>query len=363
MANIQKRDTAKGTKFQVLIRLKGYPPQSATFERLTDARKWAATTEAAIREGRYFKVPESKRRTLGEAIDRYVRDVLPRKKQSSQYSQGIQLDWWKERMGGKTLADITPAVIVEARDELLKGETYRHTPRSASTVIRYMAVLSHLFTVCVREWEWLDDSPMRRVSKPKEARGRTRFLSQEERTRLLDACRESRNEALYPYVVLLLSTGMRKMEALSLRWGDVDLNRQIVVILESKNDQPRVVPLTGHALELLRERSRFRRVDTDLVFPAPYRHGKAAKPVDLQSAWDWAVNRAKLTDFRLHDCRHSAASYLLESGATLGQLAEILGHKTLQMVKRYSHLSQSCATELVSKMNAAIFAKPEGKAE
>lgn len=105
MASIQERRSKDGkTTFRVQVRLKGHPQETATFERKTDAKKWAQQTEAAIREGRYFKTTEAKRHTFGEMVDRYIRDVLPKKNQSSQHSQKSQLHWWKNQLGEYTLA-------------------------------------------------------------------------------------------------------------------------------------------------------------------------------------------------------------------------------------------------------------------
>lgn len=153
MATFEKRKTDDGkTHIRVKVRMKGAAPVTATFERLTDARIWATQTEAAVREGRHFKSIEAKRHTLKEMIERYMRDVLPQKKVGSQYSQTIQLEWWKKQIGHLIIADVTPAVIAEQRDILLNGETYRHTKRAPSSVIRYLAALSHCFTVAMKEW-------------------------------------------------------------------------------------------------------------------------------------------------------------------------------------------------------------------
>lgn len=207
MANIEKRPSGKGqTSYRVKVRLKGFPVQSATFERLTDARKWAQDTESAIRNGRHFKTSEAKRRTLAELVDRYIASILPTKPKS-RAKQTAQLEWWKEQIGAYVLADVTPSLIVQHRDKLSGGITVRGKRRSPATVVRYMAALSHAFSVAVKEWGWIDDSPMRKVTKPRESRGRVRFLSDEERPRLLKACKESSNPYLYPVVVLALSTG------------------------------------------------------------------------------------------------------------------------------------------------------------
>ena len=152
MATIQERKRKDGNiTYRAQIRLKGYPIQTATFRRKTDAKKWAAQTESAIQEGRHFKTTESKRHTLKDLVDRYIKDVLPNKPKSK-YKQTNQLNWWKDQIGIYNLFDITPALIAECRDKLLHGITYRGTKRSFATVNRYLAALSRAFTIAVKEW-------------------------------------------------------------------------------------------------------------------------------------------------------------------------------------------------------------------
>lgn len=351
MASIEKRISGSGeTSYRVKVRLKGFPVQSATFERLTDAKRWAQQTESAIREGRHFKTSESKRHTLAELIDRYCKDVLPNKPKNLR-DQTRQLSWWKAEIGNHTLADVTPALIAQYRDKLANGITSRGKPRTPATVNRYMAALSVAFTTAVKEWGWLDDSPMRKVTKPREPRGRVRFLSDEERSRLLKACKESSSPYLYVVVVLALSTGMRQGEIMGLTWEDIDLIQGRAILHETKNGERRAVAITGHALEMLRELSKVRRIDCNLLFPAK----KLQDPMDLRTPWETAVKKAELQDFKFHDLRHSAASYLAMNGASLAEIAEVLGHKTLQMVKRYAHLSEGHTARVVASMNSKIF--------
>lgn len=358
MASIKRRTNSKGqTSYLVQIRLKGYPPQTETFTRLTDARKWAASVESAIRENRHFKTSEAKRRTLAELVERYQRDVLPRKTPSTARDYRRQLDWWSEQIGCYSLADTTPAVIAEQRDRLANGTYKRRNakqpqPRNPATVNRYLAALSHAFSIAVREWDWLEDNPCRKVAKLKESRGRVRCLDDDERRRLLAACQASDNPDLYPAVVLALSTGARRMEALSIRWKDVDLKRGFITLEETKNGERRTLPLQGHALELLKQRARVRRIDTDLVFPSP---ADPTEPASFRKSWETALRVAGIEDFRWHDLRHSAASYLAMNGASLAEIAEVLGHKTLAMVKRYSHIHPEHTARVVARMNAAIF--------
>lgn len=362
MATITLREARDGSKsYRVEVRLKGAKPQRATFARLTDAKRWAQQTEAAIREGRHFGTVEAKRRTVAELIDRYTRDVLPTKKDGPH--QARQLAWWRDRLGHLTLADCTPAVIAETRDALARepipsqakdpSKAGPERLRSPSTIVRYLAALSHAFTMAVKEWGWIESNPVAKVTKPKEPRGRVRFLDDAERDALLSACKASSSPDLYPAVVLALSTGARRQEVLGLRWGQIDFARRVATLHETKNGERRVLPLAGPALDLLRERAKIRRLDTDLVFPGRV---DPTKPTDLRAPFEAALKVAGIEDFRWHDLRHTAASWLAMNGASLAEIAEILGHKTLAMVKRYAHLSEAHTASVVERMNARFLA-------
>lgn len=371
MAVVEKRKTSDGQiRYRVKIRLRGHPPQTETFHRLADAKRWANETEAAIREGRHFKTTEAKKHTVGELLERYIQDVLPQKPKS-QKKQTAQLLWWKDQIGNYLLSDLTPALIGEKRDELLRGTTCRGTVRSTATVMRYLSALSHACSIAVKEWGWMEDSPMRKVTKLRESRGRVRFLEEGDRLRLLQACKESTNSHLYPVVLLAMSTGMRYGEIINLTWSDVDLLRKRIILQETKNGERRAVPVAGLALELLIELEKRRSNDINLLFPKlrstknstsegetsgflkeeVKRVQKVQKPTQLRTAWCTALKKAKIDNFRFHDLRHCAASYLAMSGASLAEIADILGHKTLSMVKRYSHLSDLHKHSVVEKMN------------
>jgi integrase len=350
MATITERRTENGKRrYQAKVRLKGLPPQAATFPRKKEAERWAQSTEAALRERRYFKAAESGRRTVCEVIERYLAEILPAKR--SGRSQRAQLLFWQRELGALTLADLTPAMIADGRDRLARGETPSGKPATPATQVRYLAALSHAFTVAVREWGWLDDNPVRKVRRPTEPGGRVRFLSEEERTALLGACKKSRNPLLHPLVVLALATGARLGELLSLRWSDVDLARGVARLARTKNGEPRTLSLTGHALALLAARAAEHGGDTSFVFPSG--HGRT--PATLRKPWEAALVEAKIENFRFHDLRHTAASYLAMTGATPTDIAAVLGHKTLAMVKRYTHLSDRHVRDVVARMNESIF--------
>jgi integrase len=345
MATIQRRPGRGGQlRYRVQIRLLGQV-RSATFPTWQEARHWAAVTEGIIRGQRGTQPSEALYHTLGELLERYRRQVLPGKGSGTQAHQGPQLAWWSTQLGRLRLDQVTPARLAACKERLA-------ATRAPATVNRYLAALSHAFTVAVNEWQWLEASPMqgKRVPRLREPRGRVRFLSEEERPRLLAACQASHNRFLYPVVLLALSTGARKQEILRLTWRDIDLRRTQLTLPQTKNGEPRTLPLVGRALETVHTLARVRRIDTPLLFPRA--DGRA--PLDVRYAFQQALRVADITDFRWHDLRHSAASYLAMNGASLVEIAEVLGHKTLQMVKRYAHLSEAHTAGVVARMNAAI---------
>ena len=379
MATICKREYANGqVKYQAKIRIKGHPSISETFERKTDAAKWARNTEKAIEDGIYFKTLESRKHTLGELIDRYIEDVVPHKFAKKRDIDGAitHLNWWKDKLGSYFLIDVTPVLLAEYRDKL-KKEPYKKFKRTSnktenkkaeenkqqeeskeverirsnSTVNRYMGTLSSAFTIAMNDFGWLEENPMFKVKKKKEPRGRVRYLSEKERNALLAACEKSSNPNLYIVVVLALTTGARFSEIISLKWENIDFKRKYLYLLNTKNNERRSIPISAHAYKLLEEYKKIRRINTKYVFPG--KTGK--KPIELKRQWENAIEVAKLEDFHFHDLRHTAASYLAMNGASLLEIAHVLGHKTLEMVKRYSHLSEQHTAGILERLSEQQF--------
>ena len=353
MASIQKR-VSKGGKvsYSAQVRLRGQPPQTATFTRKTDAHNWANRLVSDIRDGRHFNTARAKAHTVAELIDLYVSDYLPLKASPAVTQRG-QLSWWKGELGDLRLSDVTSEALASCRSKLLKRKVRGGETLSSASVNRYMAALSHVLTIASTELGWIPFNPMRGVKKLSEAKERVRFLSDDERERLLTACRESRNRYLYPIVVLALSTAMRKEEIRQIRWKDVDLNRGTIVLHQTKNRERRSVPLAGKALQLLKEIQTEANESSPFVFSGQ----GSGRPVDFRTAWETALRHADIQDFRFHDLRHSAASYLAMNGATLRELADILVHRSLEMVRRYAHLTEQHTAAVVASMNAKIFSE------
>ena len=353
MASFQKYKNKKGKfHYKAVIRKAGFPTQCETFKRLTDARRWAAKTETEMLDGKYFRTAKAKKRTFDDMVKRYIAEVMPDKPKSVK-KQTAQLNWWNDRLGKYHLLNITPSIIAKTKKELAEGITPRGTKRSPATVVRYMAALSHVYTIAINDWEWLHDNPMQKISRPKEPPGRVRWLKKDEIKRLSQVSKESTNKHLHTIIVLALSTGMRKGEILNLTWDHVDFDRQRIILRDedTKNKSYRNVPLKGYALDLMKKLSENKRLDSILIFA-----GKNPNtPMEIRKPWVTALKDAGVKCFRFHDARHTSCTHLAMNGATLAELAEFSGHKTLAMVKRYIHIAESHISEKVEDMNALMF--------
>jgi integrase len=354
MPSIQRRVSPNGkVSYRALVRLKGHKPKTATFVKRADAITWGQEIETRIKQSKYFpdRLVELDKYTLSDLLDRYKSEVLPEKRAKGQPGQ---LEWWKVQLGDHKLKDLTPSLIAKLRDKLVKEQSERTgRNRTPATVNRYLALLSHACTIAIKEWQWMAVNPVLQISKPKESQGRTRFLSDEERERLLVVCRSSQSTYLFTIVTLALSTGMRRGEILGLSWENVDLKSSRITLFRTKNGERRVVPLVGKAYDLIKDLYlKLEPENKDLLFPSP---NNPKNSTCIRTAWCTAIKRAKIEIFRFHDLRHSTASYLAMNGASLLEIADILGHKTLQMVKRYSHLSEDHKATVLEKMNKKVF--------
>lgn len=365
MATIEKRKNEDGsTGYRVKIRLKGYPPDSATFTRLTDARAWAQKTEADMKAGRHFGA--SKRHTLNELLDSY--ESSPKHKElKSAKEMRARLDWWRKKYGDNLLQDITPAVVAQGRDALTSekvtvrkrgedGEVSRvpiEKQRTGATTNRFLAALSTACTYGVTELGWLERNPVECVSKLKENSGRVRFLDDAELPCFLKACRS--HPDLYLAVLLSLTTGGRQAEIMGLRWGQIDLKagRATLYAGTTKNEDSRVLSLVGEAFVLLQERAKVRSLTDDRIFPATNK-AKKSLFIDIRNPFCTALKEAAIEDFHWHDLRHTCASYLMMNGVSSLEISKVLGHRTMAMVSRYTHLAPDRKTAISNALAASL---------
>jgi integrase len=353
VANIRKRKGVRGTKYQVQVRLAGAEPQTKTFDTREEAIAWGRSMEGQLQRHRARGTKGG--HTLSEAIDRYLNEVLPQKKPSTRRTGGDLLRWWYDNHGDLRLDEITPPFLTKVRASLAAGSSRRYKSikkLSPATVNRHLAALSHVLTVASREWEWIPDNPCRRVAKLREPQGRVRFLSREEIDRLLVAC-SAESPTLCAGVLLALTTGMRHGEIAGLTWADVDLGRNLIVLQDTKTGDRRGVPLASRTKAALLALP----LRTGVIFLGA--GGGERDP--FQGPWRRVLPAAGIRDFRFHDLRHTAASYMAMNGRTEREIAELLGHRTLAMVKRYSHLSKAHVADLVDELETTLVGPRESR--
>ena len=237
----------------------------------------------------------------------------------------------------------------------LENEKTKKVPkRSPTTVRHYLISLSHLFTIAVRDWEWLPENPMEKVSKPKPTPGRQRYLTKEEKDRLLLEAKRSRCRVLYPIVVLALATGMRRGEIMKLKVEDISIPNHVIKLKTSKNKQPRLIALVGHAHSVIASLldKKIDKNPDSLLFPS---RKNPLRPYDIETAWQAALKRADIKDYRFHDNRHSHASLHAEKGRSLLEIGQSIGHKSPQSTSRYSHLTHQHLTEMAEEADKELF--------
>lgn len=357
MATIEKRSSSDGViSWRVKIRIKGQTPINKTFSSHTLAKKWAKKTETDIEEGRYFPSTNGKSKTLNELIETYINHVRLDNLRRLNELTSI-MDWWKAEFGHKLLSEFSGETFISARHRLSKKLTNKKdadgTPIqiSPSTMNRYTVALNTTFNFCVEVLKWLPVNPLKGVKKFQEPEGRTRFLDTSEIDRLITACINDESPHIFAAVLLGMSTGRRKSAIMNLQWKDIDLDTGRVLFREQKTKSFISSTISGCTLELLRRKSA-EYGDTEIwVFPS---HVKPGAPIDIRAAWERVRTTAQLSDFRFHDLKHTCASYMAMNGASLIELSKVLGHKTLDMVLRYSHLTEDHTAAIQKKMNEKV---------
>jgi integrase len=239
------------------------------------------------------------------------------------------LEWWCKRLEDPLIGMVTPQEIRGVKEILLE----KYQP---ATVNKYQATLSGLLERCVRDWHVLESNPVRSLRMCRVRGFRVRYLQKDEIASLLRACKESYQPALYPYVLIALTTGARKGEIQHIKWKDIDLDSGLIVIPNTKNGEPKALPITPQVREALEA------YKSEITHHHTYVwRGRGDTPLHIEKAWRRARKKAGLEGVRFHDLRHTAASYAAMKGVPLRDIQALLGHKTLAMTQRYAHLSSA----------------------
>jgi integrase len=330
--------------WQAIVRKKGHPSQTRTFRTKRNAEVWARTIESEMDRGVWRDRSEAESTTLKECLERYLIEVTPKKKSKGE-------GWYVKALMVRPIAHRFMASI-RGKDLASEIKVMEGEGMGANHIRLHLAVISHLFNVARREWGMESlENPADLVSNPKLPKSRDRRLVDNEEERLLAACADARNVWLRPSIVFAIETAMRAGEMVEtwkqdpsgatdatgkhihvkvsdgLQWSDVDLKKRTAHLPKTKNGDARTVPLSSRAVATLEALPR--NLD-GRVFGVTYE--------GIHQSYVRACRRAGITGLTFHDLRHEATSRLFEKGLNPMQVAAITGHKTLQMLKRYTHL-------------------------
>lgn len=324
MAYYEKR----GDAWRAQIRRKGYPTLSATFDTKAEAQRWAAEIEGDMSRSRFVDTREAESTTLEEALERYINEVSESKKGSAQEKVRAK-KWQKSEWGGKSLAAIRSSDMAAYRDAELKAG------KSTATVRLNLALISHLYTVAAKDWGIQGlKNPCTAIRMPKGSKQRERRPTTAELKALYKHAGEV-NAELPVIIELAVETAMRRSELVMLRKDQI--RGRVAFLEDTKNGERRSVPLSKRAVELLEG------------LPTPIDGGRFfhLKLDSVTNYFALACEAAKIKDLRLHDMRHEATSRMFERGLSMMEVASITGHKTLSMLRRYTHL---CPSNLAEKL-------------
>lgn len=338
MASITKRKTG----YQAEVRRKGFPTVSKVFGNRKDAEAWARLIESEMDRGCFIDRTEAERTTLGEVLERYKQEISPKKKSAETEIMRINKFLKDEKICAYKVSALNGKLLSQWRDKRLSEV-------SGSSVNRELNLISHALNIALKEWGINASNPVALIQRPKHNKARERRLSPQEREYLLCQLEPSlrRSNGTYraggshnhwcqPIVLLALETAMRMGELLSLQWRDVNLLSRTATLQDTKNGEKRAVPLSTSAVAIL---TGLPRSIDGRVFPIT----RDA----LKRVFTRACKRADIQNLHFHDLRHEATSSFFERGLNIMEVSSITGHKTLHMLKRYTHLK---ASELALKL-------------
>ncbi|MEE9345486.1 MAG: site-specific integrase [Methylococcales bacterium] len=313
------------TRYRVILTKSSNQIKSKTFRRRADARAWGNRNVLEFQE---YEARGIKPCTVNfnQLADQYIHFWT-----GKDHDRVRLVLWWEARLGKTLLSDISPDLI---REHLKPKKS-----QAPSTYNRHLAVVSAILKFAVEQQEegdtsdqYISENPCDRVRSMKVKNKIVRYLSDEEKPRLLKAAKTIGGK-FYLKVLMALTTGMRKGELEQLRWNDIDVERGLAMLHDTKNGSARHTPVPD---VMMHELKKYREVGNGLLFPSSI---DPCKPFDYRKQWIACLKEAKIQNFRWHDLRHDVASTLARDGKTLKEIAEILGHKSLSSTDRYTHLS------------------------
>lgn len=335
MATINKRGPFQ---FQAIIRRKGYPSQTKTFESRSDAEAWVRSIESKMDDNTFRDRRDLKNWTLFDALERYVTEVTPTKRGHVQERNRLR-QLQRHPIALRNFESLQAKDFSAYRNERLKEV-------GANAVRLELALLSHLYTIAIKEWSLPLTHEINNIRKPSPGEGRDRRLRGDEFERLVAAIqRTTENKAglwLQACIRLALETGMRAGEILTCQWRQVDLDSSCIRLETTKNGSRRTVPLSAEAVRVLKS---LPKAGIEVI-------GAFHNTANLSAAFSRACVNAGISNLKFHDLRHEAASRFAPH-MKVQDLAKIMGWKTLQMAMRYYNPTDNELVQLIRRAEQA----------
>ena len=325
MATLRQRKE----RWQARVQRKGYENIAKSFILKTDAIQWARSIEIQIDRGTYLNNYLARKTSFADIILRYVKEVAPRLRSFREETYRLT-KLAKHPIAQYKMAELTSAKIAKYRDERLLSV-------SDGTVRRELSIISSIIEYARTEWNQnLASNPVTAIKKPKASRSRNRILTDDEKERLLDAL-EQYNPLMKLAVEFALETAMRRGEIVSLMWRNINFEKRTAYLPMTKNGEYRYVPLSTKAVSILQN---LPQSEHERVFQL--------EAQTLSTGFKRCTKRADVIDMHFHDLRHCAITNLSSKFSNVLELAAISGHKSLNMLKRYTHIK---AEDLVKKLD------------
>lgn len=351
MAVIRLRKTSKGEKrYQAFIRIKGYKPLMKTFSLRSAAVDWAKSVEVQMKEGKYKEYSDNDYNlvTVTDLINYFDNNVA--KVRYSHYDKyKVLYQWWKDKIGNIKIKELSTSHLANCKNILINEKIYKgktETTRKPNTINKYLMAISAVLTYAVDELQIIDINPMSKIKTLKKPNSRTRFLSDEQiETLALKA--KSHSLRTFVFFMLLLKTGGRYNEVRHLQTKDIDRKNNRVYFLDTKNGTHRGVHIDTYMIDLIDNYMKTYNIESGYIF-ATNRQGSDL--AFMKAPMEKIIKDAGLVDFHIHDIRHTFASKMAEEGASLLEIAEALGQKSLTVARLYSHLTLKHTEQVVASV-------------
>ncbi len=317
------------------------------------AERIFAKVQTDIEEGRWFE-NQIKKKPFKEMIDRYENEYTESK------------DYYQKRRDRSIFKHLKSffgehATLEDIENQIGGYEHYRRSQgRKPGTIMKELSLLRRIFNIARKQWKWKIQNPVCDIELPKVRNERVRYLSEKEYKELFKALDHAPEKWLKPFVTIALDTGLRLSNLCELSLTEVNLAHRMIIINaeKMKNDDYIGIPLTERACNTLRELQKIKCISGHVFHDS----GQKLYYVKVQRAFANVLKRAKISDFRFHDLRHTFASYLTQRGIDLHTIATLVGHKDLRMTKRYAHLDVESLRNAISRLDrATILLQSEGQ--